>query len=624
VGELGQRLVAAGLPESGMERLTQGKGGPALELPSAVGWVYWSRLYHLAKDKLRITLGEPENDAYAGQVLGELEFNVLKELGATATMQEALTVRAIRQALLSAGDTGRPAMFADLVHRLRMAGIQAELQDGRLAFHFAPPVGETLKLARPQPHPWLSEHRIDAVGVIPASDSSGLPAGEFTCLAEANAQLERMLASQVPERLVREAENRLQAALNAFCTALLPPETLRLRERQLFSGRAVLAPGVGFRYDQVGLPESVCWQLFGAQVAAELGDGTPVSEENPRAVQALDAVLARSWLTINRALTFSSTALLAFHPVRDPGRVLRLNPILCRWMNADFDGDQVVFYLPLSEATQREAAELLSVVGQLTHNPALASTLLPPPEVTWGLAWRSLTAQGRREIAAIAEVTEETLGPVLTQASIRDMLRQALERNGATEMLEMLQRLAEVGYAAVKAAGASMSPFIQVDTGHPPAPEGDDPERWERYIEELAEKIFSSTAYRDEKIGPQLLDARARAWNRSSLIMVAGVRGVVTDVNGKPFIVRHNYAEGFTPEEMYACVVGARQGFAQLHVENEKMIQEIKKQAEPAGLSVLARARRARHPGIVFARAAASGEVDRLADLDSRLVVGVA
>jgi len=38
---------------------------------------------------------------------------------------------------------------------------------------------------------------------------------------------------------------------------------------------------------------------------------------------------------------------------------------------------------------------------------------------------------------------------------------------------------------------------------------------------------------------------------------------------------------------------------------------------------VLARARQAQHPGIVFARAAAIGEVDPLTDVDSRLLVGL-
>jgi hypothetical protein len=32
---------------------------------------------------------------------------------------------------------------------------------------------------------------------------------------------------------------------------------------------------------------------------------------------------------------------------------------------------------------------------------------------------------------------------------------------------------------------------------------------------------------------------------------------------------------------------------------------------------------RAKHPGVVFARAAATGEVDPLADVDSRLFIGL-
>jgi len=478
-----------------------------------------------------------------------------------------------------------------------------------------------LKLVRPQPHPWLSERQLEVVGVLPPTGTS-FPTTEFARLAEANAHLERMLAGKVPERLVREAETRLQTALNAFFAALLPPEILRFSERQLFSGRAVLAPGLGLGLDQVGFPESLCWQLFGPQVAAELKAEAPVGPENPRAVAALDALLSRTWILVNHALTFSSTALLAFHPVRDPGRVIRLNPILCRWMNADFDGDQVAFHLPQSAAAQREAGELLSVAGQLAHNPTLVKTLTLPPEVLWGLAWQSLTQNGREAIAKIAGVPAQSL--VLDQSGLTDLLTILLERDGAPKMLETFQALALLGFAAVRASGASLSPFIGIGGDLPPAPDGDDPERWEIYAEELTEKIVALTDYQNPLIGPQLLDARARSWNRQSLAMVAGVRGVVSDINGKPFIVRHSYAEGFTPEEMYTCVVGARQGFAQVHFQSEQLIQEAQKRSEPVGLNVLARARRARHPGIIFARAAASGEIDRLEEPDSRLMVGLA
>jgi hypothetical protein len=616
--ELRQRLIAAGLPESGMETLADGRGGPKLELPSAVGWVYWTRLAHLAKDKLRLVLDDPEEVASAGQLLGELEFGVLKELGATATLRESLNARAARTT-----QSATPPMFNDLARRLQVAGIRTELQESRLAFRFANLEGETLKLARPQPHPWLSEKMLEVVGVIKEEEGDDLPFAEYSRLVEANGKLKRLLASQVPERLVREAETRLQDTLQAFFTALLPPETLRFHERQFFSGRAVLAPGIGLRHDQVGFPERLCWKLFGTQVAAELNGETPIGPENLRAVQVLDEVLGRSWLIINRVQTFSSTALLAFHPVRDPARVIRLNPLLCRWMNADFDGDQVAFHLQLTPETQQEASELLSVAGQLSHNLPLAKTLLPPPEVIWGLAWRSLTSEGCAEIAQIAGLLGVSIEQPLTQSAISDLLARLLEQNGVEGMLEAFQKLTELGYAAARTAGASMSPFIGVAELRPPAPQGDDPERWEIYTEALSEKILSSTDYHDPRIGPQLLDARVRPWNRRSLPMVVGVRGVVIDADGKPVVVRHSYAEGFTPQEMYACVVGARQGFAELHVQSDQMIQERRKLSEPAGLNVLGRARRSRYPGIVFARAAASGEVDPLEDLDSRLMVGM-
>ena len=291
-------------------------------------------------------------------------------------------------------------------------------------------------------------------------------------------------------------------------------------------------------------------------------------------------------------------------------------------MNADFDGDQVAFYLPLTDATQVEAGELISVAGHLAHNPPLARTLLPPPEVIWGLAWRSLTAEGRSELAHITGKAESSFEPLFTQARLSELLDGFLEEDGVAGMLAKLQALAQLGYEAVQASGASMSPFICMDQDKPPAPASADPARWEVYAEELAEKILSSTNYRDAFIGPQLLDAHARTWNRQSLPIIVGVRGVVKDVDGKPFIVPHNYTEGLTPREMYTCMVGARQGLAQIHVQTEQMAQDMSSSSEPSSLNVLSRARRARFPGLIFARAAATGEMDLLEDEFSRLLVG--
>ena len=56
---------------------------------------------------------------------------------------------------------------------------------------------------------------------------------------------------------------------------------------------------------------------------------------------------------LNRAPTFEPTALMAFHPVRVPGHAMHFHPLLCKWLNGDFDGDQAAIYLPITEAGQK-------------------------------------------------------------------------------------------------------------------------------------------------------------------------------------------------------------------------------------------------------------------------------
>lgn len=73
---------------------------------------------------------------------------------------------------------------------------------------------------------------------------------------------------------------------------------------------------------------------------------------------------------------------------------------------------------------------------------------------------------------------------------------------------------------------------------------------------------------------------------------------------------------------MYASVVGARQGLADLAAKWGQM-ERGTGVPEPARFTALVRARRAQHPGIVFARAAAIAEVDPLTDVESRLLVGL-
>jgi hypothetical protein len=124
-----------------------------------------------------------------------------------------------------------------------------------------------------------------------------------------------------------------------------------------------------------------------------------------------------------------------------------------------------------------------------------------------------------------------------------------------------------------------------------------------------------------------VLALAAKSGARSTLRQIAwtiGAHGAVTDVSGQQVTVRHGYRDGLEPGELFALVAGARQRLNELLTEWERMDSAMRERmGPPRGYGALARAMRSPRPGIVFALAAAAGEVDPLVELDSRLFVGL-
>jgi len=646
--ELRERMKKAGLSEDGMETLTLGKGGKKLNRPGMVGWVYWGRTSHWAMAKMHASV---RGDRCMRQ--GEMEYQMLRDLGAYETIAEEFNTRAVRRndadtlaARVAAGPVQQAApptpAFSDLAKRLAAAGVRIELDGEKLAFRFAPPEGDKLELARPIPHPWLRERTMTEIGIfdgqiarisppvdptdlfLPTMPQDALTSPEWTTLVQTNDRLKRMLSAGAPENLTEKASADLEQRVKDFLDALLTRRNLLVGDQIVFSGKSVLAPGIDLRTDQVGLAEDMAWTLFGPLVTRELGDESEVEKRAPRAAKILDEIMARSWLIVTRAPAFMPTSILAFHPVRDPGDVIRLHPLVCVPMNADYDGDQAAVFVPITEEGQREAGELLSLAAHLRRDPALIKWLYPNHEMLFGLALLSLTPKGLDEISELAGAPVAAPQGFMTRDSVTDALRAVLERDGAEAALETAERLMRRGFEVTKESGASISPFIGVTLDCPPEPTGDDAESWNAYAEELAEALASRSDFANSDIGPQLLAVKCGARGSiHSLASLVGARGAVTDVHGKAVPIRHGYRDGLTFEETCARVVGAREGLGRTAEECMGIGYGVRQTSRSGAFTALARATRSERPGVVFARAAAAGEVDPLVDLDSRLFVGL-
>ena len=615
--ELKARLRQAGLPEDGMEQLMEGREGAPLERRAAVGVVYWGRLVHTAaQGYFASTLPE------GCQRQGELEYYALRITGALANLREHFHLCAsegaeaatLAERVRSGAPLGFPApspRCAELLRRLAAAGIRAEQSSEGLRFAFAAPAGETLTLTIPIPHPWLPERTLTEVGVFHAAQP------EFRTLTEANARLSRLLSMGAPETLRARAFGELETAARRYLNALVPAAQLRLQARPMFNGRAVVTPG-GLRYDQVGIPEEMAWTLFGPLLAREQGGELLASQTAEAAVQRLDALMARSWVLVQRAPVVEPTGFLAFHPVRSAGQVIRLHPLANHSLNADFDGDILSIYLPLTEAAQQEAGEKLSLAGHLHRDPGLLGNFLPLHSARAGLALLARTAAGREEIRQLTGISSPLPDVPLNRAGLLALAQEVLSAQGAEAAIAALDRLTRCGFQRAKRSGLSLSPFLGAGFARPDPPQSANPELWEVYTEELIERLQAHGD--DDELEPYLTAVRSGARSNYPILQkFVGAYGVVEDVEGRRVAVQHALRDGMTPEEFRTLCVGARSGIARAAAELEHVSRTLRQSNLPTGYGVLARAMRARHPGLVFARAAAFGQTDPLTDLDSCL-----
>jgi hypothetical protein len=627
-GELRQRMKSANLPDRGMEILRMGVNGPSLKGTSTVGWVYWGKTVHLARRKLMGGADAPLSKAREGglQRQAELEYRAMRDSGAYETVLETFSTRAARDenngvtARLVAGSVEQSQAptprFADLQARLNAACIQAVLDDDSVRFEFTPAGGDSLPLARPVRHPWLWERELTEIGIF-----AELP--EYKPLVETNARMARILEGSAPASLVESTTSQLQTRVDDYFEALLKPEDLRFDARVQFSGRTVIAPGPEFDLDEIGLPEELAWRLFAPHLIHEMEDEPAVSTRTTMAVEVLDEVLARSWILINRAPSLAPTAILAFRPVRIPGNVIRFNPLICPWLNADFDGDQVAVFLPLTAAGQLEAENRLSIRGHLARDPELVRSLVPAKSAIWGLGYLSLTPEGRAEIEKLVQIPMPN--GYLSQIALEDAMVDLLGEKGINGTIETIEQLARIGFEVAKKSGASVSPFIGESLHLTPLPRDDEPETWRIYADQITEQIAANNNFDDPDLGVHFLTIKSRKHIPPPQIftLLCATRGVVHGLDGEPVVVRNSYRAGLTPEEMHACVVGSREGLARVVQQWEQPEKYAVTGRGNQSFNVLARARRAVRPGIVFARAAAICEMDPLVDLDSRLFVGL-
>lgn len=163
-----------------------------------------------------------------------------------------------------------------------------------------------------------------------------------------------------------------------------------MKRRQELSMRSTIIPEPGMHLDNLGLPRAAAMEMYKPFVIRELtfAGFSPmdahkaVKAENAAAEKALEKAMEKRPVLLKRDPALHKFSFMAFKPKIVEGKAIRIHPLVTAGYNADFDGDAMAAFVPLSEEAADEAHKMFpsnnlfsSTTGGIMYSPAQESLL---------------------------------------------------------------------------------------------------------------------------------------------------------------------------------------------------------------------------------------------------------
>jgi len=168
-----------------------------------------------------------------------------------------------------------------------------------------------------------------------------------------------------------------------------------LGKRVDYSGRSTIIVGPELRIDQCGIPKEMALELFKPYLLHEIiirglapnikSAKNYLEERTPEIYDILEEITKDHPVMLNRAPTLHKLSVLAFYPVLTDDNAIKLHPTVCSGYNADFDGDAMGVFVPLSEESIKEVKERMLPYRNLLKPADGSPIVIPNKEMALGV-----------------------------------------------------------------------------------------------------------------------------------------------------------------------------------------------------------------------------------------------
>jgi len=352
-----------------------------------------------------------------------------------------------------------------------------------------------------------------------------------------------------------------------------------LGKRIDFSGRAVITPDPTIKLDECIISYYIILELYKIPIAKriiEIGKFKLLNKamdfvdqciklNSPALYQICEEIVKDEVCILNRQPSLHRLGMLGFNIKITLDKVIKIHPLSCPPFNADFDGDQMAIYIPISKETKNEIRDKMFITKNLFSPANEELTTTPSQDIILGIYFLTSNMTIEKDgFKIFNDCLPDDYPKVTTSVNskvLMKILNDIKEKYSNEITIKVLDDIKKIGFKYATITGCTLSlddfSFDEASDLRRSLYQDTDTRKQLAAVNkpELLDKLKDKFTY------AYMIDSGARgSWDQAKQMILT--RGFVANFDGEilPLPIKHSLVEGLTPKEFFYSTYGCRKG----------------------------------------------------------------